>query len=653
MLFAPGTNDKPEDKAQSLSEPFNLDKTLGQLTDIQGIITSNTTKILSTFTESFNNMETAAIEMSTKFGGGRDMAISIKQSLDEAYISSAELGAQWDDIRNIQKGVVDGLQTQTVLQAESFKDLYAIGGLISDGTKTSEASTAKLVKSFTDAGYGLYNISGEMTKVLNTAREIGVTAKAVYAQLDANMGKLALYNFENGVQGMAKMAAQAAGLRIDMKTTLGLADSLFEPEKAMEMAASMQRLGVQVTSLLDPYKLMDMARNDPAKLQDEILKATKALTYFDEKNQKMSILPGAQGQLRELATAMNIPKEELAKMALNAGDLDRKLSQIKFPSSFANEEDKKMVANMAQLSGGTYVVQYDDSKTGEKVTKQISEIKPEDIAEMNKPAKSAVDLQKEANGYLKTMANSLTARKGIVGRKIAASTPLENVQKTASSLYGAGIDALSTQVGINREKRPTGDKSGFVSTTEMDKSLQELMSNGSSGIKDLFDKLISGGIKAEDIPNMGKDLETKISEIFKDAPAKGNEIWEQLKKDFKENRANGGATGTPTTQTYTGLEDMMNKLTNPNSTTVVPNQTTSITTGGQTSTVPATAAGTTQGGGTITQDISGTININVNVTPGSMKQEVVNALQTAEFQKSITKIVTDHKEESKRLGSGK
>jgi hypothetical protein len=98
---------------------------------------------------------------------------------------------------------------------------------------------------------------------------------------------------------------------------------------------------------------------------------------------------------------------------------------------------------------------------------------------------------------------------------------------------------------------------------------------------------------------------------------------------------------------------MMNKLTNPNSTTVVPNQTTSITTGGQTPTVPATAAGTTQGGGTITQDISGTININVNVTPGSMKQEVVNALQTAEFQKSITKIVTDHKEESKRLGSGK
>lgn len=647
MLFE---DKKTDDKAQSPIEQFDLKTTLGQLTDIKKIIESNTTGLLSSFSDSFNQMETAAIEMSTKFGGGRDMATSIKQSIEEAYISAHELGASFEDIRNIQKGVVDGLQTQTVLQAESYKDLFAIGGLISDGTKTSADSTAKLVKSFTDAGYGLYNISGEMTKVLNTAREVGVTAKAVYAQLDANMSKLALYNFENGVQGMAKMAAQAAGLRIDMKTTLGLADSLFEPEKAMDMAASMQRLGVQVTSLLDPYKLMDMARNDPAKLQDEILKATKSLTYFDEKNQKMSILPGAQGQLRELAKAMDIPKEELAKMALNAGDLDRKLSQIKFPSSFANEEDKKMVANMAQLSGGTYVVQYDDSKTGEKVTKQISEIKPEDIAEMNKPAKSAVDLQKEANGYLRTMANMATARQGVVGRKIAASTTLEGVQKQASSLYGAGVDAVSTQIGINRESRPTGDKSGFVSTVELDKTLQNLLSSTTSNSQELFKKLMAGDI---DMTSIATTMESKVKEIFKDAPAKGNEIWEKLKKDFEENRVNVGTTGTPTTQTYTGLEDMMNKLTNPNSTTVVPNQTTSITTGGQTPTVPATAAGTTQGGGTITQDISGTININVNVTPGSMKQEVVNALQTAEFQKSITKIVTDHKEESKRLGSGK
>jgi hypothetical protein len=50
------------------------------------------------------------------------------------------------------------------------------------------------------------------------------------------------------------------------------------------MAASLQRLGVSTSALLDPLALMDMGQNNPAELQNQIVEMTKQFTYFDEKN---------------------------------------------------------------------------------------------------------------------------------------------------------------------------------------------------------------------------------------------------------------------------------------------------------------------------------------------------------------------------------
>jgi len=425
----------------------------------------------------FSTMEDTAVKLATSFGGTSSFSQTIRDSMAGAASSMAEIGGSMSDIEDIQRNVVKTLQTQTILNEESYKDLFASAQLVSDGTKGGAQMTGEMIKNFTNAGYGLYNIGKEMTGILNTAREVGVTATAVYEQLGTNMGKLALYNFENGVQGMAKMAAQAAGLRIDMKTTFGLADQLFNPEKAIEMAAGFQRLGVQVTNLLDPYKLMDMARNDPKKLQESIVEATKQLTYFDEKSKSFRILPGAQGQLRELATLMNIPAEELAKMGQNAADLDKKLREISFPSDFAKEEDRKMIANMAQMSGSSYVVTFTDKDNGETVTKKVTELSEKDrenLVKANEPAKSAVDLQIEANGYLRGMYNALKARQIALPARAAASsnvqTGIKYIKENITDRYAE--DVLDNIVKVKRE--PRKDKTGFLSSKGTDEEINKI-----------------------------------------------------------------------------------------------------------------------------------------------------------------------------------
>ena len=501
-----------ESKGAPVIDPFNLVKTLEGITDIGEVASSNldfTNKALGIFIESINIMETAATKLALGFGGMRGLTASIKQNMEGAAASVIELGGSLQDVALIQEGVVKALQTQTILNKEAYADLYAVGNLVGDGSKVTAESTKKMVEGFMNAGYGLYDVSNQVLGIINKSRELGVTTAAVYGQISANIGKLALFNFENGVQGMAQMAAKAASLRIDMKSTLDFAEKLYNPEDAIEAAAAMQRLGVNVASLLDPYKLMDMGRNDPAKLQEEILKATQALTYFDEKNQKMAILPGAQQTLRELGKALGILPEELAKMALNAGDLERKLREIKFSPDFAGDEQaRNMIANMAQLKDGKYVVTFDEmnKETGqiESVTKEVSELtkdNKEALLKMNEPAKSAIELQKEANNSLVNINNSIKALKGVVPRRLAANPGLDKSMKKAANILSPLVEGAGGAIGFKR------DKSGRLNTDDTGKKIDAATKN----VAEMFSDLVSG---KRTIEQVGADLKNDLKGAF-------------------------------------------------------------------------------------------------------------------------------------------
>ena len=71
------------------------------------------------------------------------------------------------------------------------------------------------------------------------------------------------FNFQDGVMGLTKMAAQASMLRFDMSKTADFADKVMNPQGAIEMASAFQRLGVMAGDLVDPFVLMDKSINDP------------------------------------------------------------------------------------------------------------------------------------------------------------------------------------------------------------------------------------------------------------------------------------------------------------------------------------------------------------------------------------------------------
>jgi hypothetical protein len=268
-----------------------------------------------------------------------------------------------------------------------------------------------------------------------------------------NMEALNKFNFAGGVEGLAKMAAQSTALRVDMGKTLELADRLFDPEKAIDLAASMQRLGVSQSSLLDPLKLMDLAQNDPAELQNQIAQMSKQFVQLG-KDGHFEIMPGAKRQLREISSAMGISYNDITKMALGSADLDKKMKEISFPS--ATEDQKKMIANMAEMgAGGTYEI-----KTAAGETKDVSKLTGPEIEALEKMANTAPPTMEElakqqltATQSITAAINSLADRTGLgAARSETAGGILKGtraVATAASEIPGEGLSAKNIAQGID------------------------------------------------------------------------------------------------------------------------------------------------------------------------------------------------------------
>lgn len=364
---------------------------------VEGIASAFDTDILKTITAGFNTVKNTlsslnpfdtevlrkvdeyATQVQRNFGLSKARMTEFKQLFGETAGELSKLGMEEDDIVDVITDAMDGLNTAASLSKETIIELGAT-------SKLTGQDVEDLTEGFRGVGISMKQVGDEMKEVVNYARSVGVSVSQISKGVVDNLGKLNLYNFDNGVQGLAKMAATSERMGISMQDTFRIAEDLFSPEKAINLSASLQRLGVTANGLLDPLRAMDMAQNDPEALQKEIVNLSKEFTTFNEKTGKMEILPGAKRRLREIAGELNIDAGEFAKMSIQAADFDRKLKQIRMPAlAEGDEETKELIASMAQLdASGTAKIMVKNVETGFMEEKAVEELTPDDIENLKK-----------------------------------------------------------------------------------------------------------------------------------------------------------------------------------------------------------------------------------------------------------------------------
>jgi hypothetical protein len=316
-----------------------------------------------------------------------------------------------------------------------------------------------------------------MTKVVKISREMGVNAQVVSSSVVSNLEKLNKFGFPNGVEGLAKMAAKAASLRMDMASTFKVADDIFNrgPEAAIEISASLQRLGAASGALLDPIKLMDLAQNNVPELQNQLVELSKQYSVFNEETGQFEIMPGARRQINEVEKALGMSSGELSKMSLEAAKLDKKLSEIDFSQLGFNatEEEKTMIANLAEMNDkGEYTVKIKD-KDGGYEEKLLSALTDDDKNELQKGQLSETaemkDIAYQQLGLQGQMVAQQIALNNSISMLIATTdmgtTILENAQERQTKVLGLEKtgdekNALDLLNANNKETVKSLDKMG-------------------------------------------------------------------------------------------------------------------------------------------------------------------------------------------------
>jgi hypothetical protein len=532
MQDASNTGGKPVNPTD-LTSPVEFGKTL------LDAITSN-----AVFLKGLQEIDNQAFSIAKKFGLTKSEIDNIKAATTLATDELVKYGGAQDTAYKQQLVVGKELGRNLILSADIQKSLFL-------AAQTSGQPVESMVKGFKDAGVSLTNVGKQMNNVINTAREIGVNAEVVSSKVLANTGKLNLYNFQGGVEGLAKMAANAAALRIDMGDTLKFAEKVYSPEGAIEAAAALQRLGVAQSDLLDPLKLLDLAENDPTELQNQIAEMSKQFVKLN-KDGNFEILPGAKRQLREIEQVLGYGTGELSKMALSSAEAGDKMSKIKFPD-FATEEQKKLLANISEMEKGEIKIKtetgYQDINTVlssinnkeqlEKLLEQGKELKPEQL----------VEAQMSATENLTKAIESLRNR---LPRALARTEGGQQILDLSVTTVKALTDSIGNKIDENQNKIVSVSNETFKGISENLTKFAE----GTGGINSLVESLKIGG---NGIIEMTKILTPAIGQYAEAAKKMLNASNEtagiltkiqesDVFKKLMEGAGKSTATGKPTEQ---------------------------------------------------------------------------------------------------------
>ena len=465
--------------------------------------------------DAIGSIEKRMDDLNESFVQGRTRLDEMSDAVAKAAAGVIRLGGNTSDVSNTIAGIAEGARRNVIATEEQVSKLYAASTIL-------DTTSSSLVENFAEVGIETSQIGTNLEGSITYIQSVGLNAKTVMGDVTENMEKMNRYQFEGGVVGLTKMAAQASMLRFDMRETFQFAEKVLTPEGAIETAAGIQRLGISIGNLADPFALMNASINDPSGLQDSLIKATKQFTQYDEKTKSFKINPQGVLTLRALAAETNTSFENLAKSALAAADLDKRLSAISPSLNFDKPEDKQLLANMATMKDGEYVVQIKDDK-GAIEYKKLGEITADEFEALRKKQEEAPKTLEEIQiSQLDVLKNIQAALDGNVAK---GAYGVANADILRSNIIGAG--------------RITGAVTGAV-----DKNVPE-SSKISESVNDVVRKM-SKLFTLKDVGNVSnKDFEIKLTQLKNEIKDKaiglGEKGFDSLKNILQD--ANKKVTG--------------------------------------------------------------------------------------------------------------
>ena len=247
-------------------------------------------------------------------------------TIKEASYSTNELGMGVKQLAEMQASYSEELGRAVQL---GEKGLMAMSEMAS-ATVLGAEGAAKMASQMDTQGYSAERTAKFVEQTMDDSTKMGLNASKVIKNIQNNIKLLNKYNFKGGVKGLAKMAATASKLGIDMNAIYGMANKLFDIEGAVDMSAQLQVLGGEWSKLADPFKLMYMARNDMEGLTAAMGAAAEGSVHFNNTAKTFEISALEMHKLRKVAEQTGVAYDDLAEMGKRAAKYTRIKKQLAF-----------------------------------------------------------------------------------------------------------------------------------------------------------------------------------------------------------------------------------------------------------------------------------------------------------------------------------
>jgi ABC-type transporter Mla subunit MlaD len=482
----------------------------------------------------FFGLDEKASEVVGVLGQSRNYAEGIRQSLADAVPELATIAKDGKDFEaaleaaaNAQREITKSLQTNVLLTSRQMIDIATV----SQAYSISSQELGEFVERFATAGQSINNFPSVLEKSANYARSMGVNVDATMEYIRKNLDDINKFGFKDGVEGLGRMSARMAAMRIDTNAIFNFADKVFDPENAISMVAGFQRMGVAVGDLADPFRLMYLASEDVEELEKQIGKAVEKFSTFDEKSKTFKIAPNAKRDLRELEVQTGINYDDLVKFSQQAERL--RIVGRDLNIGGVDEETKQFLANVAQ---------YDEKKGGfavklnmEGETKLVSQINKDDIASIREANKelSPKEIARASLTAVESIRNDVRAIRASVLIPTAGSRTLSSLAEALrGGAAGAREGILERDGKTAAQRRADADAGMGGVTSSIEKFFKGTgdLSDVLSGIKKVLPdvtKVFSDVVKSvKDIPNTPGFK----NEIMPDNNLKG--LGESIKSGF-------------------------------------------------------------------------------------------------------------------------
>ena len=464
-------------------------------------------KPISTLISGFNSMIKYSDDLNKNFTLSRSRIQEMNLAFTESSVEVLKLGGSLSNTVTTITEIADASNRNVIENKKVVAELYA-------SSKILGLSAEVLVNNFKDVGYETSQIGPNLEKSITYVQSVGLNARTVMQSVSTNMEQMNRFQFEGGVAGLTKMAAQSSMLRFEMSQTFGFADRMLKPENAINMAAAFQRLGVTAGNLIDPFALMNQSLIDPTGLNNSLARLGEKFVYFSEEAQAFKINPEGVRILKELEDEAGLLPGSLAKSALAAADLDKRLSQVSAAGlKFENEEDKQYLANIAAMGkGGKYEVTLEDG-----TKKDLQSLNQEEFDKLIKQQKDSPktieEIQRSQLGYAGTMAADIASILGLL--KFA----LPKQEKVRTNIEG--FKKVMDSITNTARKKITAE----------DKDLGKLINDGIIEAAKLFDKASTGDLSVTDLMSQFGSIQEKI---MSNAGSLGDKAMTSLKEILKE-----------------------------------------------------------------------------------------------------------------------